>query len=157
MRNLSKQRWDILTLGAVAGAIGVVVKDLLELLVLFFIPSFKTCPRLAAGIILDPKILTKSILPIVGLEIDIAVSIVVGIIVVAVLSRVSWKHLFVKGLVLGLLAWTIIDITLSKLLSRLPPPNSIWQLELSLIIHLIYGLTVVGTAWVLGKKYLDIE
>ena len=156
MRKQSKQQWDILILGAAAGTAGIFVKDLLELVVLFFIPSFKTCPRLAAGIILDPEIALNSILPVIGLQIDIAVSIIFGITVVTVLTLVSWKHLFLKGLVLGLLAWTIIDITLSKLLSKVSPPTSIEQIEISLVIHFIYGLTVVGAARVLGKKYLDI-
>lgn len=64
MKSMTKQRWDILIIGAAAGFLGVIVKDLLELLVLFFIPSYKTCPRLAAGIILDPKIASGNILPI---------------------------------------------------------------------------------------------
>ena len=154
MNSRTKQRWDILIIGALAGFLGVLVKDLLELGVLFLIPTYKSCPRLAAGIILDPKIATGNILPIVGLEIDIAISIVVGIIVASVLSQVGWRFLFAKGLILGLLAWTIIDIILSKLLSQVPPPNSIVQIELSLLIHFVYGVTVVWTAFILSKKHL---
>lgn len=151
MNCLNNKHWDILTIGALAGITGVIVKDLLELVALFFIPSFKTCPRLAAGIIFSPEIVMESVLPIVGLEIDVAVSIVVGLLVAVVLCSAGWKHLLAKGIIVGLLAWAIIDITLSKLLSQVPPPDSFGQTQISLLIHIIYGITVVGVAWRLRK------
>jgi len=115
-----------------------------------FIPDFKTCPRLAAALVLEPSKVYQSILPILGLEIDLSVSIIVGIIVFYMLSKVGFHSIWFKGIILGLLAWAIIDITLTKLLSQLAPPRFL-ESQVSLFIHFIYGLTVVFTARTLHR------
>lgn len=136
---------DHLTLGAITGITGVFTKDLLELALLPFIPDLKTCPRLAAAIVLPPHKATGEILPLLGLEIDIGVGVIVGIIVFQALSVSGFKNIWFKGIIVGLLAWTIIDMTLSKLLSQLPPP-SFFETQISLVVHFIFGISVVFIA-----------
>lgn len=148
-----KPIYDLLLIGAISGVAGAIVKDSLELLILIFIPTFTTCLRLAAGIVFSSEKVKKSIFPLVGLEIDIAVSIVVGIIVALVLFRFGFDYWKVKGITIGLLAWTIIEITLAKYLSSFPVSTSVLALEISLLIHLIYGITVVGVQ----RLFLKVE
>lgn len=136
---------DNLTLGAITGIIGVFIKDLLELGLLPFIPDFKTCPRLTAGIVLPAHMAMQEILPLLGLEIDIGVGAIAGIIVVQALVYTGFKNLWFKGFLVGLLAWIIIDITLAKLLSKLPPPSFL-ETQISLIVHFIFGISVVFIA-----------
>ena len=144
MPQQNKPQDDLLLIGAASGIAGIIVKDLLELLVLLFMPTFSTCPQLAAGIILSPKQAKSSVLPLIGLEIDLAVGIIVGIIVVLALTRFGFDHWMLKGIVLGLLAWTIIEVTLANYLSSIPMTTSVLAWEISLLIHFIYGITVVG-------------
>lgn len=144
MSRQNNSQYDLLLIGAASGITGIITKDLLELLVLIFMPNFITCPQLAAGIILNPKQAKSGILPLIGLEIDIAVGIIVGIIVALALTRFGFDHWMFKGMTLGLLAWTIIEVTLAKYLSSIPLPTSVLAWEISLLIHFIYGITVVG-------------
>ena len=148
-----KPIYDLLLIGAISGVAGAIVKDSLELLILIFIPTFTTCLQLAAGIVFSSEKVKKSILPLVGLEIEIAVSIVMGIIVALVLFRFGFDYWKVKGITIGLLAWTIIEITLAKYLSSFPVSTSVLALEISLLIHLIYGITVVGVQ----RLFLKVE
>ena len=144
MPQQNNSQYDLLLIGAASGIAGIITKDLLELLVLLFMPTFSTCPQLAAGIVLNPKQAKESILPLIGLEIDLAVGIIVGIIVVLALTRFGFDHWMLKGIVLGLLAWTIIEVTLANYLSSIPMTTSVLAWEISLLIHFIYGMIVVG-------------
>lgn len=145
MSNQASPKYDLLILGSSAGITGVIIKDFLELLVQFFIPTFESSLQLAAGIVFSPQQVTSSILPlVVGLEIDLTVSIVIGIIVALALFRWGFDYWQIKGLTVGLQAWTIMNVTLAKYLSSFPQPTSILIVELSLVTDLIYGLTVVG-------------
>lgn len=139
-----KPKYDLLLIGALSGVAGVIVKDLLELLALRFMPNFVTCPQFAAGIVFSSEQAKSSMLPLIGLEIDTGISIIVGIIVVLALLHVGFDYWKVKGITIGLLAWTIIEITLAKYLSSISTPTSVLALEISLLIHFGYGLTVVG-------------
>ena len=147
-----KPKCDLLLIGALSGVAGVIIKDLLELLVLLFMPTFVTCPQFAAGIIFSPQQAKSSMLPLIGLEIDTGVSIIVGIIVVVALFRVGYDFWKVKGITIGLLAWIIIEITLTKYLSSISTPTSVLALEISLLIHFGYGLTVVGVQRLFLKR-----
>jgi ABC-type sulfate transport system permease subunit len=149
MSNQSKPKYDLLILGSTAGIFSVIIKDLLELILTFFIPSFDSSLHLAAGIVLTPEQVKSDILTlIVGLEINFAVSIVIGIIAALALFRWGFDYWQIKGITLGLLAWVIINVTLAKFMSSIPRPTSILIIELSLLTDLIYGLTV---AWFLQR------
>lgn len=149
MPEQNRKKYDLLILGSFAGIIGVIIKDFLELLIKFFIPGFETSLHLAAGIVFSHRQVSSSILPlIVGLEIDLTVSIVIGIIAALALFRWGFDYWRIKGITLGLLAWTIINVTLAKGLSSFPQPTSVLLVEISLITDIIYGLIVV---WVLQK------
>lgn len=154
MLNQTKPKYDLLILGSTAGIFSVIIKDLLELILAFFIPSLDSSLHLAAGIVFTPGQVKSNILTlIVGLEIDFGVGIVIGIIAALALFRWGFDYWQVKGIALGLLVWVIINITLAKFMSSIPQPTSILAIELSLITDLIYGLTVV---WFL-QRYSKIK
>lgn len=110
--NQTKPKYDLLILGSAAGIFSVIIKDLFELMLASFIPSFDSLLHLAAGIIFTPEQVKSDILTlIVGLEIDFAVSIVIGIIAALALFRWGFDYWRIKGITLGILAWVIINVT----------------------------------------------
>ena len=117
---------------------------IMELIVLQFIPDYPTCTRQAAAIVLPPREAT-GILPVLGLEIDIGMGAVIGMIVFYTLYATGFKHIAYKGVLVGLLAWTVIDMTLDKFLQQLPS-YSFAESQISLLIHIMFGLTTVYVA-----------
>ncbi|MCL6548813.1 MAG: hypothetical protein K6T30_07870 [Alicyclobacillus sp.] len=149
------ERWpynlDGLVLGALAGLAGTLVKFALELLALAFIPSYKSCVRLAAAILFVPAAaMSRFDAFLLGLEIDLLVGSVAGVVAVEILARWGRDHLLLKGAGGGALAWLICYGTLCKYLSKIDlTGTSFLEIQISLAVHIVFGITVAAAAvWI---------
>jgi hypothetical protein len=146
--------YDALILGAMAGLCGSVARGLLELLAIGFIPSYKSCARLAAGLFLSPAYAMQSAgAYIIGLEVDFIVGVIVGVVAVQIMVFWGRDHLLAKGVIGGALTWAIFYVCLAAdPLSKLDPSGTFLEAQVSLVIHLIFGATVVWSAWFLELR-----
>lgn len=153
------ERWphklDGLVLGALAGMVGSAVKFAMELLVLAFIPSYKSCVRLAASIMFDSTAaMTRFDAFILGLEIDLVVGSVAGVVAVQMLAFWGRDYLLFKGAGGGALSWVICYATLCRFLSTFEVVNTpFFELQISLLIHIIFGLVVVAAAVGIERRW----
>ncbi|MGQ9779504.1 MAG: hypothetical protein ACUVRM_06470 [Bacillota bacterium] len=153
------KRWpyniDGLVLGALAGMAGSIVKFVLELLVLAFIPSYKSCVRLAAAILFDSTIaMTRFDAFLLGLEIDLVVGSVAGVVAVQILALWGRDYLLFKGAGGGALSWVICYATLCKFLSKIDVVNTRFlETQISLFVHIIFGLVVVVAAVEIERRW----
>ena len=56
-----------------------------------------------------------------------------------------------KGAIGGALTWALFYATLSDLLSGLEPSGTVLEAEISLAIHIVFGMAVVYSAWWLER------
>ena len=64
---------------------GLIVRTILELAAIRFLPSYKSCVLIAAAMILDPRFSMTAGAFLVGIELDYLVGMVVGLVAVLVL------------------------------------------------------------------------
>ena len=153
------ERWpsnlDGLVLGALAGLAGTLVKFALELLALAFIPSYKSCVRLAAAILCDSTVaMTRFDAFLLGLEIDLLVGSVAGVVAVQILALWGRDYLLFKGAGGGALAWVICYATLCKFLSKIDVLNTPFlETQISLFVHIIFGMMVVVAAVEIERRW----
>lgn len=141
------KRVDRFVVGALAGIIASLVRFILGYSIIFFlIPDFLNCTRIAAGIILPPaQVMAGGFwVTAVGLQIDLVVSIVVGLIATFILEYTGAGYYLFKGAVIGATTWSVFYAVLSRFLSQLYPVDSIVAAELSFLIHVIYGIALVS-------------
>ena len=154
-----RRRWpynlDPVVLGALAGMAGAVVKFLLELVVLIFIPSYKSCLRLAGAILFDATFTLSHLSALfLGFEIDLIVSSVAGFVAVEILAFSGRDWLLFKGAGGGALSWVICYATLCRFLSRIEIINTPFlETQLSLLVHIIFGMVVVRAAVEIERRW----
>ncbi len=148
------RHFNPLILGAAAGFLGSVARAILELSAIALLPSYKSCVRLAAALFLSPEyVMSRFDAYIVGLEVDLIVGMVVGIVAVLILAKWGCDHLLVKGGIGGALTWVIFYAFLSAdPVSRLNPTGTFLEAEVSLLIHVIFGVAVVWSAYALESR-----
>ncbi|MGE5551957.1 MAG: hypothetical protein ACM3ZC_15705 [Bacteroidota bacterium] len=153
------ERWprnrDVIRLGALAGICGSFVRNALEVLAVLLIPSYKSCARLAASLFLRPDYVMKRLdAYVVGLEIDFILGMAVGIAAVLVLSVWGLEGLLYKGALGGAFTWFLFYAFLSAdPLSALDPTGTFLEAQVSLAIHILFGIAVVWSASLIdGRK-----
>ncbi|MBC2723428.1 hypothetical protein [Desulfosporosinus sp.] len=145
---------DTLLIGAVAGTIAKVIQDAIGFIIItFFLPTYINCVRIAGGLLLTPnEMMSGGFWPsLLGFQIDLIVSIVVGIISVLILQHWGHDYYLFKGAMIGLVCWVLLYIVLSKLLSSVYPFGSILHAEISFIKHITYGIVLTWVAVWFGK------
>lgn len=146
---------DTLLIGAVAGTIAKVIQDIIGFIIItFFLPTYINCVRIAGGLLLTPdQMMSGGFWPnLLGFQIDLIVSIVVGIVSVLILQRWGHDYYLFKGAMIGLVSWALFYTVLSQLLSTVNPFGSILHAEISFINHIIYGITLTWVAVWFGKS-----
>ncbi|KGK91183.1 hypothetical protein DP73_04920 [Desulfosporosinus sp. HMP52] len=136
---------DTLLIGAVSGIAAKLIQDLLgAIIIMFFLPSYLNCVRIAGGLLLLPEqVLSGRFWPtLLGLQIDMVVGIVVAIVAVLIFQHWGNDYYKIKGVMVGLIAWVLLYSTLSRFLSSVHPSGSILQAELSFLTHIIFGLSL---------------
>lgn len=147
------RHYDVFFLGAMAGLVGSALRNLLELAAVLLLPGYASCVQLAGAILLDPACATGGIAAyLVGFEIDLLVSMVAGIVAVLILSLSGLDRLLLKGAIGGGLAWLVLYACLSHPLSRMAPSARLIETQISLLIHVIFGMTVVWTAREIDRR-----
>lgn len=145
---------DTLLIGAVAGTIAKVIQDAMGFITItFFLPTYINCVRIAGGLLLTPDEMMSGGFwqSLLGFQIDLIVSIIVGIISVLILKHWGLDYYLYKGAMIGLVCWALFYTVLSKLLSTVYPFGSILHAELSFIKHIIYGIALTWVAVWFGK------
>lgn len=148
---------DTLLIGALSGITAKLIHDLLgAIIIMFFLPSYLNCVRIAAGLLLSPEqVLSGGFWPtLLGLQIDLVVGMVVAIVTVLILQQWGKDYYKIKGIMVGLISWALFYITLSRFLSSVHPSGSVLQAQLSFLTHMAFGISLsLSIVWL--SRYLD--
>ncbi|NLM52173.1 MAG: hypothetical protein GX197_05070 [Firmicutes bacterium] len=151
----AKRRPDFFIIGVLAGIFSSLIRYLLGFSIIYFLPSYLNCVRIAACILLPPaQVMAGGFwVTAIGLQIDMVVSVAVSLVTLFILEYSGFSHYLFKGAIIGATTWSVFYVVLSRSLSQFPPVASILAIELSFLVHIIYGMVLTWTIIRLKKAY----
>lgn len=89
---------------------------------------------------------------LLGLQIDVVVGTAVAFVTVIGLQKWGSDYWILKGALVGLVSWALFYTVLSRFLSHVHPIGSLLQAEISFFTHLVFGISLVGSAIWLSER-----
>lgn len=144
-------------LGALAGLISGLIKDVIDLLFYFLKISNNLFGYLASGIFIKPKIAHSAIGIIIGYLADIVMDGFLGVIFVYFIKLTEPEYIIIKGTGFGLVLWIfILGIVGAIKITTVPAKNPLTVLVM-FFTHALFGLIIGFIVKKYGKAAFDTD